>query len=250
MTVWSYTVGTVYGNMPKYFSGRNIVAADCYDETAKACLELSENYPFPSLQVTGPTVTLTINNPGPYPYADFQQPGDAGLEVNEFDSFFLYYNGPPVSGQQNVGYPLRFKTIVDLEILMNQIGTPTNWTRHDDNIYIAMAPNMLYYSYLRYQKEHPFPNRGTASAGTDPILLPNSWQDIVELCTAERLARNYDLEDRRVKYHNMVYGDPKFQASGGTLGAPGLIFQRTSQPQRDQETTTKMMRLMMRPLMR
>lgn len=249
MATWSYTVNTIYTNMPNYFSGRIIPQASCWEHTAKVCLELSENYPFPGLQITGPTIALTQYKAGPYTYSNFQQAGDAGLELNKFDSFFCYYQGAPVVNQANTGFQLKYKSINDLEILMNQLGPPTYWTRHDGNIYFAMQPDQanFYYVYLRYQKEHPFPNRGTASAGTDPIYFPNSWQDIVEVCVAERLAKfDFNLNKRAADFYQMVYGDPKFQATGGTQGSPGLIFARTSQTQRDQTTTTRTMRLRMR----
>jgi hypothetical protein len=254
-TPYTYTVNTIYTNMSHYFSGRVIPQTDCWDYTAKVCLELSENYKFPLLQYPGPTVPLTINVAGPYEYSYFQSVADAGLEINKFDSFFIYYSAntaPPVtnSGIGNAGYELRFKTMDDLEILMNQPGVPSYWTRYNGQIYFAMSPNQIYYVYLRYQKEHPFPNRGTGTAGNDQILLPNSWQDIVELATAERLASDFNLEDRRTKFYQMLYGDPKFMATGGTEGSPGLIFARTSQEQRDQTTTTKQMRLKMRSIMR
>ena len=253
-TPWTYTVNTVYGNMPNYFSGRTILNTQCWEHIAKVCLELSENYKFPLLQSPGPTVPLTINNAGPYPYSTFQNTADAGLEINKLDSFFIYYNSNEIpvttDGQGNPGYELRFKTIDDLEILMNQPGVPSYWTRYNGQIYFAMSPNQIYYVYLRYQKEHPFPNRGTGTAGNDQILLPNSWQDIDELATAERLASDFNLEDRRTKFYQMLYGDPKFMATGGTEGSPGLIFARTSQEQRDQTTTTKQMRLKMRSIMR
>jgi hypothetical protein len=246
----AFTVGSIYAAMPNYFSGRTIPSAQCYENTRKAILEMSENYKLPGLQATGPTVPLTLNYAGPYPYSTFQNAQYAGLEINKFDSFFIYYNGPVVPNQENAGFPLRFKTINDLEILLNIPGLPTNWTRHEGQIYFAMAPNQIYYVYLRFQFEHPFPNAGTSNAGNDPILLPNSWQDIVELATAEREASDFNLDARAAKFRQRIYGDPKFEATGGTEGAPGLLFARTSQEQRDQTTTMKSLRLLMRPCMR
>lgn len=246
----SYTVGSIVNAMPNYFSSRLINSAQCCENVRKSVLELTENYPFPGLQVTGPTVQLTLNLAGPYLYNYFLQPADAGLEINELDSFFIYYQGVPILNQQNAGFNIRYKTINDLEILLNTPGLPTNWTRYNGELYFSMSPDQAYYIYLRYQKEHPFPNAGLATAPNDPILMPNSWQDIVELCTAERMASDLNLEDRRVKFHTRVYGDPKWQATGGTQGSPGLLFSRTSQKQRDQETTTKSMRIMRRAIMR
>lgn len=248
----SYTVGTIQAALPNYFSGRTQPPAQSAENIRKAVLELTENYPFPGLEVTGPAVNLTPFIPGPYNYDTFFVPGDQGqgLEINELDSFFIFYNPPIIQNQANAGYPLKYKTINDLEILIKIPGLPTNWTRYNGSIYFAMAPIQIYPVQLRYQKEHPFPNAGTSNAGNDPILLPNSWQDIVEIATCQRQASDFSLEDRRVKFYQMLFGDPKFQATGGTEGAPGLIFMRTSQKQRDQETTTKSMRLMMRPIMR
>jgi hypothetical protein len=248
----AYTVQSIYNRMPSIFSGRNVLNTDSYEATRKAVLELSENYKFQGLENTGPTVPLTVNLAGPYAYNTFLQVGDAGLTVNMFDSFFIYYSGvAPVINQANPGFPLKYKSIDTLEILMNlNSGVTTNWTRFNDQIYFAMAPNLPYYVYLRYQKQHPFPNAGTGAAGTDPILLPDSWQDIVEYATAERLASDYNLDARMTKFHNIIYGDPKFQATGGTEGSPGLIFSRTQQYQRDQQTTQRSLRLMMRPYMR
>jgi hypothetical protein len=98
---------------------------------------------------------------------------------------------------------------------------------------------------MRYQKEHPFPNQGGGAANTDPILFPNSWQDIVEYGVAMRAARDLNLQTKANEFYNALYGDAKFQLSGGIEGTPGLIFQRTSQERRDQTTTTKSMRLKM-----
>lgn len=249
MTIWSYTVNTIYTNMSNYFSGRTIPQASCWEHTAKVILELSENYKFPGLQRTGPTQQLTQFSAGPYTYSNFQKTGDAGLELNKFDSFFIFYNGIlPVVNQSNSGFMLKFRTIDVLEILLNQIGPPQYWTRHDGNIYFAMCPDQAYSVYLRYQVEHPFPNRGTNNAGTDPIMLPNSWQDVIELATAQRLASfDFNLRQRAEDFYTKIYGDPKFQRTGGTEGSPGLLFARTSQEQRDQTTTTKQFRLRMRP---
>jgi len=250
MAIWSYTVNTIYNNMPNYFSGKTIPQSACWEHTAKVCLELCENFKNPFLQGTGPVVQLTANLAGPYAYNLFQNPADAGLEINKFDSFFIYYQLPPSLNtveQGNPGYQLTFKTIDVLEILLNQPGVPSYWTRHEGKIYFAMMPNSTYYVYLRYQKEHPFPNRGTITAGTDPILFDNSWQDIIEVCTAQRLAQfNFNMRQRAADFRNSIDSMLK----GGTEGAPGFIFGRTSQEERDQTTTTKQMRLKMRNIMR
>ena len=250
MAVWTYTVNTIYSNMSGYFSGKTIPQAACWEATAKVCLELSQNYKTPLLQATGPLFQLTQFNAGPYPYSDFETPADAGLEINKFDSFFIYYQLPPTlnpADQGNPGFELTFKTIDTLEILLNQPGVPSYWSRHGDKIWFAMMPNQQYYVYLRYQKEHPFPNRGTGAAGSDPILFENAWQDIIEVATAQRLAQfTFNMRQRAEDFKKTIQG----MLTGTTETAPGFIFGRTSQEQRDQQTTTKQMRLKMRQIMR
>lgn len=250
MATWSFDVNTIYTNMSGYFSGKTIPQSACWEHTAKVCLELSQNYKSPLLQATGPVQQLTQYKAGPYPYSFFENTADAGLEINKFDSFFIYYNLPPSlnpNEEGNAGFELTFKTIDVLEILLNQPGVPSYWSRHGDQIWFAMAPNAQFYAYLRYQKEHPFPNRGTASAGSDPILFENTWQDIIEIGTAQRLAQfNFNMRQRATDFAQVIKG----MLTGTTETAPGFIFGRTSQEQRDQQTTTKQMRLKMRPVMR
>jgi hypothetical protein len=251
----SFTVGTIQGTLPRLMAGRTLLPADMADWIRKAVLELTEDYKFQGLQTSGPVVQLTTGNAGPYPFTNFLSTGDAGIvDINKINSFFLYYNVPAfpltITNGENPGYPLRFKTIDDMEMELNILGLPIHWTRFNDEFYFGFAPQMPYSIYCRYQKEHPFPNAGTVNAGNDPILMPNSWQDIVEYCSAERAANELRLYDIATGYHNAVFGDPKFQLTGGTEGTPGLIFHRTSQEQRDQTTTTKQMRLASRSCMR
>ena len=111
-------------------------------------------------------------------------------------------------------------------------------------IYITM-PDDTYYLYMRYQKQHPSTETPDGfSAGTS-ILMADSWQEILEYAAAIRLAPQANLADKKTELHTSLYGDQKFQTSGGIEGAPGLIFQRTSQRNRDQQTTTRRMRLRM-----
>jgi hypothetical protein len=242
----SFTVAQVFTDVQEYLSGRTISTTQGYEWIRKSVLELSETYKFPTLQVTGPTVQLTIYSPGPYNYNLFMHPGDAGLEIECIDSFFIYYQQPvSLSGSngENAGLLMKFKTIDSIELSTNITGQTIFWTRFQGQIYFAFAPIMPYYVYCRYRKENKF---SSPVSGTDPILLPNTWQDIVGYAAAERGAISLDLNDRQVKYHNILYGDPKWQATGGTEGAPGLIFMRTSQEQRDKQNSGISMRLMMR----
>ena len=213
----------------------------------KSVLELSENYKFPGLQVTGPVVQL-IPLQAVYAPGYFLQIPDATLEVNKVNSFFIY-NSPYASlssaNSFNSGYNLKFRTINDIEVLINVPGLPIYWTRHEGDVWLGSVPDQAYYIYMRYQKENPFPNQGTGTANTDLIYMPNSWQDILEYSIAMRAARDLNLSTKANELFTALYGDAKFQTSGGIEGSPGLIFQRTSQENRDQTTSSKSMRIKM-----
>lgn len=224
----------------------------------KGILELTENFKFSQLQVTGPIVQFTPST-NFYNPNYFLNPTDANIEVNKINSFYLFLDtmSPPslVAGNTTAsGYNLTFRTIDVLETLLNILGVPVHWSRHEGNVWIAMCPDQAYYTYMRYQKEHPFPNAGVpynpASpmapwAGTDTLYLPNSWQDICEYQSAMRAAQELNLSTKVSEFNSRLYGDQKFQKTGGLEGSPGLIFQRTSQENRDQTTSRKSFRLKM-----
>ena len=98
---------------------------------------------------------------------------------------------------------------------------------------------------MRYQKQHPDTETPNGFDATTPIMMADEWQEILEYAAAIRLAPQVNLADKKNELHTSLYGDQKFQTSSGIEGAPGLIFQRTSQRNRDQATTTRRFRLRM-----
>lgn len=213
----------------------------------KSVLELSENYKFQGLQTTGPVVQL-VPLQANYNADYFLQSEDAGLEVNKINSFFIYTNPFAVltnSNDQNSGFNLTFKTINDIEVLINIPGLPVHWTRFNGQIYLGSVPDQAYSIYARYQHENPFPNAGTIDANDDVIYFPNTWQDIMEYSCAMRAARDLNLSAKANELYAALYGDKQFQSSNGIEGSPGLIFMRTSQENRDQTTSMKSMRIRM-----
>lgn len=75
--------------------------------------------------------------------------------------------------------------------------------------------------------------------------MPDTWEDILEYATAQRLAQIYNLSDKATELNARLMGDQKFQETSGVEGQPGLIFRRTSDESRDQMTTVKRFRLRM-----
>jgi hypothetical protein len=241
-------VSDTYTGIKKALAGRTASDADMAEAVRKGVLELSEGYKFPDLETTGPVVSLTqfLTN---YDTSIFTQVADGDIELNMVNSFFIYFGSfaPPTSSSStgNSGYNLVYRDIRNIELLLNVPGTPKFWSRHNGQVWIASMPDKAYQIYMRYQHEHPFPNAGTADAGLDDLLLPNSWQDIVEYQGAMRLAQNLNLSSKASELQARLYGDNQFQTSDGIAGTPGLIFQRTSQKQRDQGTAMRSMRLRM-----
>ena len=141
----------------------------------------------------------------------------------------------------NSGFQLKFKTIDNIEVLINIPGLPTAWTRHEGQIYLGCVPDQNYPCYMRYIHENAFPTDTTA----DLIYFPKTWKDILSYNIAMRAARDLNLQSKANELYSALYGDSKFQISGGIEGTPGLVFQRTSQERRDQTTTIKSLRLRM-----
>jgi hypothetical protein len=238
-----FTIASLKPRISSLLQGRNLVDSDLLNYTQDTVLELSEDYKFPGLQTSGPVVSL-IPLQAVYPPSFFTSTLDGNIEVNKIDSFFLYTNGYTAltsATEQNTGFQLGFKTINDLEVLINVPGMPTNWTRHEGNIWIGCVPDQNYQCYARYIHENPFP----LDSDLDTIFFPNTWKDILSYCIAMRAARDLNLGSKANELFSALYGSSKFIISGGQEGTPGLIFQRTSQERRDQTTTTKSMRLRM-----
>jgi hypothetical protein len=227
---------------------RPVQQALMLEELRKAVLELTESYKHPLLEDTGPTVQLTPNQNAYSPNFFLNTP-DANLDVEMVNSFFIfesYYAPPsPDSYLTNSGYGLKFRSIDAIEVLMNIPEIPIYWSRNNNQIYLGSMPDGPYYIYMRYQKEHPLANMVNGFEPTTPILMADTWQEILEYACAMRVAPKVNLADKKTELHDALYGDIKFQTSAGIEGAPGLIFQRTSQRNRDQLTTTRRFRLRM-----
>jgi hypothetical protein len=227
---------------------RPVQQALMLEELRKSVLEFTENYKHPLLEATGPTVQLTQDV---YVYSPdfFMNAPDAGLDVSMVNSFFIFesYNGPPSpsSTLTNSGYNLKYRSIDAVEVLMNIPGIPVYWSRNNNQIYLGSIPDNSYYLYMRYQREHPLANTVNGFTSTTQILMADTWQEILEYACAMRVAPKVNLADKKTELHTSLYGDTKFQSSSGIEGAPGLIFQRTSQRNRDQATTTRRLRIRM-----
>jgi len=238
-------VSDLYPAIKRLLMNRPLTNAFMASYAQKGILEISENFKFQKLQTTGPVVQLTSMQAN-YDPQYFMKPTDAAQNnvINKINSFFIYlnYSTPITTLGSNTGYNLTFKTVDNIEVLINVPGVPIYWTRYNDQIWVGSIPDNAYYLYARYQREHPF---SSPVADNDPVYMPNSWQDILEYQSAMRGAQELNLSTKVSEFDARLNGDAKFQKSGGLEGSPGLIFQRTSQENRDQTTSRKSFRLKM-----
>lgn len=246
-------ISDLYPSIQDNLMGRIIPTSKMADAIRKMVMEITENYDCYMLQETQPTLQFqqfVANYPLSFFFASSTDPYLQPGYINKIRSIFLYIDSssPPVIDGTNstaAGYNLTFRTIDRLNVLLNLVGLPIHWSRYNNQIWIAAVPDQAYYFQIRLQREHLFPNAGTTNEGTDTIFLANSWQDILEYGAAQRLAQIYNLSTKATELNERLRGDAKFQLTGGLEGQPGLIFQRTSQEQRDQTTTVKQFRLKM-----
>jgi hypothetical protein len=246
----SFVASDCYAGIQKLLMNRPVSSVDMLEALRKAVLELTEDYKHPLLEATGPIVSLVAyqNN---YSSNYFLTTSDAvaSLDVSKVNSFFLY-NDPFVApsltnSMTNAGYDLKSRSMDSIEVLLNVPGLPTYWGRNNNQIYIAAMPDNTYQCFMRYQKQHPNTDTAANFIAATTIEMADSWQEILEYAAALRIAPQINLADKKTELHTALYGDQKFQTSSGIEGAPGLIFQRTSQRNRDQGTTVRRLRLRM-----
>ena len=246
-------VSDLYPSIQDLLMGRTVPEQKMADAIRKMVLEITENYDCYLLQLYQAPQQFTafkrdyvLSYFFPSSSLPYLQPG----YINKIKAFFLFtdpYKVPASDGYTgiNAGYNLTFRTFQNLQVLLNVAGLPIHWTRQAGTILIAPIPDKSYWFQMCLQREHPWPNAGTPDEGTDYILLANDWQEIVEYGAAQRLAQIYNLSTKATELRERLRGDSEFQRTEGIEGQPGLIFQRTSQEQRDQTTTVKQFRLKM-----
>lgn len=205
-----------------------------------ALREITANWPFEELRVTGPQVTI---GPGlgyqgsnyMYPVSSFMNKGD-DMTLMEDPVIFLTPGqaasvGVIATTSNLVAYSMDYLTPKAIQpLLFIPGGVPFKYTRYGNMFWFGSQPGQPYTVYLPYQVRHPFDESNLTSS---PVRVPPDWFDIVAFAAAERGAVMLRWNDQATFLHNLLYGDPKFQMSGGEEGRPGLIAARILQPERD-----------------
>jgi hypothetical protein len=195
----------------------------------RALQELTDDYPFEEMRVTGPTVTLTAKQ-STYPASLFLLPGD---DYTIHSSFALFVDFPT----NTVVTPIVYKTPAAIEVMTSPAtqGIPSRWTRYGANILLGPTPQSPFSAFFRYQKRYQFEESNLSST---PILVSPAWEEIVVYATAERIAIVKRWNDQATYLHSVLYGDPANQTAGKG-GRPGLISARLFQQEKDEQQGTR-----------
>jgi hypothetical protein len=202
--------------------------------------EITANYEFEELKVTGPVVNI---GPGlgyqgsnyAYPVSYFLNSGDdvtltfdpvIWLTPSQAQQAGLAATNTNNSGAYSMDY-MDEKSIQT--ILFVPGGVPFRYTRHGNQFWFGTQPGSVYQVYLPYQVRHPF----SSDLPQTRIKVPPDWFDIIAFGAAERGALYLRWNEQATFIHNILYGDPLYQQSGGEEGRPGLLAARILQPERD-----------------
>jgi hypothetical protein len=192
--------------------------------------DVTDNYPFEELRQTGPQVALTANQ-SLYPASIFLNTSD---DYTIHSSFTLFVDFPA----NTIKSPITYKTPAAIEVMTSPAtkGIPAKWTRYGSNIFLGPTPDKGYTVFFRYQKRYQFQED---NLGTTPILIPDSWEEIIIYSCAERIAIVKRWNDQATYLHQVLYGDPEYQTSAGKMGRPGLLSARLFQQEKDEQMATR-----------
>lgn len=232
------TVADLIPGVTRKLGNRTDIANDCPLWIRDAVLELTMSYSFSDLQTTGPVVNFVIGQ-SEYAATFFTNNNEKASRIT---SWYRYNQGTATTTNNTTlqGTWIKFRTLPVVEQMAKVLAPPTKWSRINKNtLLVGAVPDQAYATFQRYQKQHPFPkdtienNNFLASLLQQEIYMPDDWKIIVEFWAARVGALEKRMLDYAQSYYQVLYGDPEFQKSGGTKGAPGLIFERQSQFERD-----------------
>ena len=208
----------------------------------KAIIDLTQNYEFEELRTTGPLKNFIVNQNN-YPRDFFTQPGHGYATF--IVSWFVYFDTTVTIGS-STGYPIKYRAPRVVDVMSVIPGLPCAYTqvgeqKNAGNLIVGYMPNSTYATYMRYQRQHPFPevddnsSQGAKVLAQQHIYMPDDWQDIVEYAAAEKAMDDIGMIDVGTLFHQKIYGSP-------TKRMPGIIVERMTQQQRQSEYNERQLR--------
>lgn len=191
-----------------------------------AILNLTETYEFEELKFRSPIGNLVFGQ-SEYPISTLiaGNPIQA-IDLTRMFTITFWFEGM-VNAVRNLKYR-RYPTIVMYAFGLggqSNIDTPPiYWSRYNNNISFAPAPDQNYYYFVMIQLRHPMLATNQAN---QLIYMPPTWQEVVEYDAARRLALNEGAFDYAQNFYQALNGDPK-------TGEPGLLKGLIPQMERDE----------------
>lgn len=218
------TINELLPSVRKKLRGRDDLDDDIPGYIRDAILDLSQNYEFEELRVTGPLTNFILNQ------AEYLKEGSNNPFINPGDkkltfivTWFVYYSATVVVGQ-STGMEIKARTPRVVEPTSKIPGLPTYYCILGNRIIVGYLPNIAYATQMRYQRQHPFLPGDKLKETL--ILMPDDWMEIISYAAAEKGCDDIGLNDIGVLYHQKIYGNPMKKQ-------PGIIAERLSQQQRD-----------------
>lgn len=201
----------------------------------KSISEITESNPFEELRQTSPTISnLFQTGVTTYPVTTLLS---GQRDYTTITSLCVFVDSPT----DTIAFPMDYMTPKAIEPMVFITGAfPVRWTRFGGNIICAPKPNGNYDGYVRFQIRHPFNEDDLESTA---LLFPDTWEDVMVYATAERIGIVKRWNDQAKFCHDILWGDPEYQSSGGKRGRPGLVQALRMQQERDEDMNSRQMKM-------
>ncbi len=225
------TVGSLVPSVLQKFGNRQDLNSTADGSPAVVAIlesvaELTETYEFEELKYRSPVSQLIFGQ------SEYSIPSlIAGNPIQATDLTKMFTINFWFEGQKGAVRELKYRRYPTAVMYAFGLGGQSNintppiyWSRYNNNISLAPAPDQNYYYFIMLQLRHPNP---TSAQAAQLIYMPDSWRDVVAYSAAMRLAGNEGAFDYRNNIYLMLHGDPN-------SGRPGLIMGRIPQMERDE----------------
>lgn len=207
------TIGDRVSLVASLLGGRTDLNANISQWIANAYRELGNTIPFETLEIVTNAVCLTGIDTVDYPPdARAIMALSLGVPVGTPTSFRPLY-------KKNVAIIDRYAP--------TPTGVPSIWAPWAKQMILRQVPNDNYPLTIRYwQLVTLDPSATTAVINATPILLPDSWLEILDYAAQMRGYIDLQEADRANAIHVLLYGDPNPRKK-----QPGLIKQQLTRIQ-------------------
>jgi hypothetical protein len=247
--------------------GRTDKTQSCPYYIAQALIDLSQNYEFEELKVTGP-LTNFVQTVSRYPLRGYDPLGVSGNpfiaapqdRITFLRNWFTYFDtSGTITVGQSTGMEMKDRDIRVVEPMSKILGLPTVYClsgSYDNQGYILVGfmPDNPYPTQLTYQRQHPFNvtyeqvllsisnTQALGQIAQSKIYMPIDWTEIIITAAAEKACNDIGMVDIGQLYHNQLYG---YKDKHGNE-MPGIITVRMTQQDRQTSFNERQLRPVVR----